>query len=103
MREIKFRGWKMPEKEMIFINGLNQNMEQYTGLKDKNGKEIYEGDIVQSQVNCLWDKGIHSGVVFFDEGMFKIRKVPLCILILPICKENFSTSSKATSLSCLSE
>jgi len=62
MREIKFRAWDKEAREMLpnvqnhignfdtaFGNMLrNERYElmQYTGLHDKNGKEIYEGDIV---------------------------------------------------------
>lgn len=62
MREIKFRAWSTSDKVMItdlnspaLFHGIlaphaDDILMQYTGLKDKNDKEIYEGDIF----NCIY-------------------------------------------------
>ena len=95
-RQIKFRAWdktlfKMFEPRTLRDiakeapnNGVNWyqfEMMQFTGLTDKNGKDIYEGDIVESDINCLFDDGKHSRPVFFDLGCFRIGDVDLLTVL----------------------
>jgi hypothetical protein len=52
VRELKFRAWHKDTSRMAYdVTPFQQDSKtevmQYTGLKDKNSKEIYEGDILR--------------------------------------------------------
>jgi uncharacterized phage protein (TIGR01671 family) len=92
MREIKFRAWNKGKMwhaadiEWIVAHWTfsmkDTILMQYTGLKDKNGVEIYEGDIVQTyqgQAICIkfengafvWADGEPLGFGICQENPYK--------------------------------
>lgn len=86
MRPIKFRAWDSKRERMLgwdivesfslgaisrdSKNGAAVFMMQFTGLCDKNRKEIWEGDIIQKESRFCTPKML-KGVVEFDAAEFR--------------------------------
>jgi len=70
MREIKFRAWDERTKTMFYDVCCRETdkLMQFTGLHDKNGKEIWEGDIVKQKPSFFHDE---IQVVEYQEGFFE--------------------------------
>ena len=96
-REIKFRGkdynnkWRygdlvqekwgkgkaiMIKKNTTAWSVLEDTVGQFTGLKDENGKEIYEGDIIEFSYDEFignFDTKVAKGTIEFTNGTFLIK------------------------------
>jgi len=85
MRELKFRRWDTEYNRFFYIDFsyvkkvdfydffeyVDGPIEQYTGLKDKNGKEIYEGDVLEVLMKYKYYKGsTFKSLVRFENGCF---------------------------------
>ena len=82
MREIKFRSWDKKNQKWFSNDVLNclpsdvffasEFLQQFTGLTDRNGKEIYEGDLLKYSVNNRIIKVIYLNGGFKCQGGYDL-------------------------------
>ena len=76
MREFKFRSWSLIGKRFWFFDihtGFNAensgrftHPEQFTGLQDKDGADIYEGDLIKNKTGRICEVVFNEYCAAFD-------------------------------------
>ena len=108
MREIKFRAWDFIENTLMDASELSYGIQynknkveiisqkdcfvflQYTGLKDKNDIEIYEGHILQIELDWGYGPAKILSKVYFENGCFRAKALnsheDTLLIELPPCE-----------------